>query len=742
MNLFSEWQYSDQKKVVYLQRQLYYLSSLPMATDLFTDLTHTEYFHPQEIHYPALLKKIKKHPSPMQPLFEAISNSFEATSGAGDCIIVKVKFSKTLSSDHLDFVSFEIQDSGVGFNDDNYKRLKTIYDDTKGYNNLGTGRLQFLHSFHYTIIESYFECDGSLYFRKIYLSKFFYCQHKAVIWESCTKVTDAQFMGTKVTLTTPLNDEDKQKFSCQTTDELKQSVLTRYLSRLCLNRDNLQEIRFEKYVNDVLDVDSKREITSDDIPKPIREDNFSINYSYLSKDFDSIITDSTKEDFCVTSFELSPTIIKQNLVKITSKGEAYDVTGLDFSLIKATPRFRDGYVLFLVSSDYLTNNDSDLRGSFGLYSKKDLLAQRGQLFDAGKVILCDDIQDAVISTITTSFPEINEKKIEQEANLDDLAELFSLDRKVLNDIGIQAGESDQSILKRVYQYNAEVTASQDANIKNILESLDELDPSQKSFESKFDRKVKELSELVPPLMRKELTQYVSRRKLVLDLMHRILDKTLSCFDSDDKHHDIESLLHSLIFSKKSSDSIESNLWMINDDFIHFKGFSEHRLLDIEIDGEKFIREDLTAEQLEVINSFGKKRLDSRPDILLFPSEHKCVIIELKTPDKDVSAYISQVTKYASLIRKYCKDQFEVTTFYAYLIGDNFSFDDIIDANPYFRKAYYFDYVYNPDQPVNGGSERKNGEMYIEVITYSTLLERAALRNRIFIDKIANSSSSD
>lgn len=54
---------------------------------------------------------------------------------------------------------------------------------------------------------------------------------------------------------------------------------------------------------------------------------------------------------------------------------------------------------------------------------------------------------------------------------------------------------------------------------------------------------------------------------------------------------------------------------------------------------------------------------------------------------------------------------------------------------FLKKAYYFDYLFCPAYPVSGGDNRREGEMYIEVIKYSTLLERAISRNKIFTDKI-------
>lgn len=47
--------------------------------------------------------------------------------------------------DILEFNSIEISDTGIGFNEENLKRLRSIYDESKSFNNLGTGRIQYLH---------------------------------------------------------------------------------------------------------------------------------------------------------------------------------------------------------------------------------------------------------------------------------------------------------------------------------------------------------------------------------------------------------------------------------------------------------------------------------------------------------------------------------------------------------------------------------------------------------------------
>lgn len=695
-------------------------------------------FVPQDISYPTLMKKhVKKHSSYLQPIFEAISNSLEATSGKDDIITIRINKAKTLNQEQYSFLSIDIIDTGIGFNDDNFGRLRRLYDESKGQNNFGTGRVQYLHFFNNTDIYSVFEEEGLKYKRRIVLSKNFYATQKSVIWSSEKEVVDIDTpIGTMVSFYYPLSDEDKEKYNELTTTELRDRILIHYLSRFCLNRDNLQQIKLEYYINSICDKDSVQVITGKDIPQPDYTDSVQVNYSKISVDGNTIIKTPNTEEFIINSYSLPCSIQKRNEVKLTSKNETVEVSGIDFSIIKDSPKINNSYLLFLISSSYLTQQDSDLRGQLAIYSKKDFLKKRN-LFSGEEQILTDDIEEKVTSSITTHYKSISKVKESFESQIDELAEMFSLDRRILNEVGYKAGDSDQSILKKVYEYNADISAKHDAGIKSVMDSLKELTPSSKDFKKKLNEKVKKVTELVPQINRTELVRYISKRKVILDLMQKTLDKQLDCQQKNSKGKKInhESFLHNILFSQHSDDPLDSNLWMINDDFIHYKGISESELRNIKVGNELFFREDLTKEELEELTAYNRDKLGNRPDILLFPKEHKCIIIELKSMDADVSKFVSQVSQYAGLIRQYAKDRFEITTFYAYLIGESFTLNEVKRANPFFKKAYYFDYLFCPNYPVDGGENRRDGEMYIEVIKYSTLLERAVFRNKIFTNKI-------
>ena len=170
-------------------------------------------------------------------------------------------------------------------------------------------------------------------------------------------------------------------------------------------------------------------------------------------------------------------------------------------------------------------------------------------------------------------------------------------------------------------------------------------------------------------------------------------------------------------------------------YIYFKGFSEYRLIDIEYNGKKIFDKEFTEEDKCCLNSLGEKRLTKRPDILLFPEEEKCIIIEFKAPDVNVSEHLTQIDFYASLLRNYTIDELKITSFYGYLIGESIEDRDVRGRVSRFEYSPRFNYWFRPSERVIDFKNRQDGSIYTEIIKYSSLLKRAKLRNKIFIDKL-------
>ena len=184
-----------------------------------------------------------------------------------------------------------------------------------------------------------------------------------------------------------------------------------------------------------------------------------------------------------------------------------------------------------------------------------------------------------------------------------------------------------------------------------------MDPTSDSYPESLSSIVDEPVESIPIQNRATLSKYVARRRMVINLMEKILNRLIICQDTTKRNED-EKLLHNLIFKQHSENPLDSDLWLIMKN-ICISGVSETQLSKVKIDGKNLFRDGFSKEKERYLTSLGENRLKMRCDVLLFPSEGKCVIVEFKNPDVNVSEYLSQITKYAYFIRNFSTEDIAV-----------------------------------------------------------------------------------
>ena len=148
-------------------------------------------------------------------------------------------------------------------------------------------------------------------------------------------------------------------------------------------------------------------------------------------------------------------------------------------------------------------------------------------------------------------------------------------------------------------------------------------------------------------------------------------------------------MHNLIFQQSfsSENPEDSDLWLLNEEYIYFKGTSDIMLNNVQIDGHSLLKENMSKEELEYKNKCGKDAGRRKPDVLLFPKEGKCIIVEFKAPHVDVSFHLDQINRYARLINNLSDEKYGFNTYYGYLVGEQgIDIDEIQDANPDFQTA--------------------------------------------------------
>jgi len=704
---------------------------------MITDYTKGEFIK-QTVSYESLMKRrVKKHSSFFQPIYEAVSNALEATNGKDDEIAIRLKVSKSLHEDKFYFNCIEVEDTGCGFTKENLERFYDLYNESKGYNNLGTGRIQFLHFFQHTEYHSvyYDEEDGKKKQISICLSTKFIKKEKTPIWASYPEtVDDETAMGTTISFYLPWDEKDRVSYEELTTDEVYDKVFTHYLGRLCLSKGNMQTIEIEHYINGAHDETKDKWITDQNIPNVDYHDEVKVHYKMVNSSGNGFIKQNDSETFEINSFLLPSEVQKRNEVKLTSKNETVEAGNVDFSFV-GRAKIEDGKnMLCLISSSFLTGLDTDLRGKLNIYTKEEFLKERNLFAFPEKQIFIDDVQEEVTEKITAHYPAINKIKEESEEDIDQVVEDFSLDSDVVKRIGRKTGEKASDFLSRYYDAEAEVEKDNSKKMREIFSSFRQLDPSSKSFRRSFNVKVGAANSLIPVKNKSSLSKYISSRTAAMNMLQMILDKDLECQLVKNKRRDNEKLIHDLLFPQGSIDALESNLWMLNEDFIHFRGYSNFKIRDLKIEGESIIRDNLSEDEKKTLTEYNKDLLGNKPDILLFPEEHKCIIIELKSDTADPTKYLNQAVNYAGLLRAFAKDEFVIDNFYLYLIAERFNFERIRISNPLFRISQYLDYVFLPNSPVYGGT-RGEGALYMEVLKYSTLLNRAKIRNSIFTEKL-------
>lgn len=688
-----------------------------------------------DIHFEGVLRDIRKSKAALQPIFEAVTNSFEAIRDRQKDddfegkISIRIDANAT-TTEQPEFYSLEITDNGIGFNEKQFQRFNTYKDFTKGYKNQGSGRIQFVQYFSKSNVESvYVEIGGEKWKRKFSVSKERnYLDHQAIVFHELCERSDSSEIQTKIKFQDLL--EKSPSYNDLDHNMLKDSILKKYLPYFCIHKNDLPEITIEYFISGNLV--GTATIESSDIPDPISKDEVRIPYSLLSEDGKKIEMSGDKELFVLTSFRISADQLKNNSISLVSKNEVIEKNYINLQCITGLDNIEGFRYQFFVASEYIDSRDTNVRGELMIPSRSDFL-KTSDLF-INREILLDDIQEHVNEKIVSVFPKILKVHNQHQEEFAALKEMFLLDDPDEKSFGISIGDTEVKVLEKFYESEAKKAAKVDAEIKNSIDRLNNLDTRDDDYQNKLKKEIDQIVKSLPLQNKRSLSHYVARRKLVLELFSKILERKLNVQNPNESNYD-EALIHNLLFQKGSDDPENSDLWIVNEEFIYFKGFSEKQLRNAVVDGKPLFKDKFSEEEDKYLNSAGEKRLQKKPDILLFPEDGKCIIIELKSPEVNVAEYLTQIDFYANLIRNYTTDEFQVKRFYGYLIGDNIQARDVQGRVSSFEESSKFDYLYRPSQKVTGFDGRDHGEIYTEVLNYKSLLQRASTRNKIFIDKL-------
>jgi hypothetical protein len=699
------------------------------------------------IYYRSELNAIKKSGVQLQPVYEAFSNAWES-------IIErfskeKLRHGKIRMEFHYTMGLFQddaenqtaaldkiiIIDNGVGINPASYNRLLTLRDNSKSASNKGTGRIQFAHYFDETTFDSMYSIDehhGKHIIMTLSKKEAFLNNNAILRKELEEDVTDWQ-PYTKVTLNRVLDEKkDGNFFSAMSLENIVFELKHHFLARLCESRTNLPTIELVRFEDNV-ELEPIY-IQEKDIPTADKTETINVKYSKLDDQNKVIDTDRTA-NFTLMSFVLHEDVLSKNSIYYVSNGALAQEKSID-GLPKKDSIDGNRY-MFLLSGEYFDHVDDDLRGNLHLVKEADFKKQNESNLFAEEELLVDNIISQTNGKISEIYPVFSAKREETLRNLDELQSMFLIDEKSIESFRkkVKFSDSDAQILSMIYKTEIEETARRDAEIKAEFEKVKALKPDKYEYQQQLKEHVEAFTKLVPIQNRTNLTKYIARRKLVLEIFNTILENEKK--NAKETGTINEDVLHNLIFRQKTENNDPGNndMWLLNDEYIYFSGTSDLELKQIEIAGTKLLKQEMSKEEEDYLVKAGHDGGKRRPDIFLFPKEGRCIIVEFKAPDVDVANHLHQINRYARLINNLSDSSFGFCKYYGYLIGENIDIEEIRDSDPYFQEAPNLGYIYKPYLPIPAKFGRKDGSLYTEVIKYSDILERAQHRNQIFIDKL-------
>lgn len=686
-----------------------------------------------------VLRIVKKSKNYLTPLFEAFTNSLEAIeSKYGDQaaehghIIITLDVNKVGES--FEFKKISIYDNGIGFNPENFTRFNRLFDDSKSKKNNGSGRIQYLHSFNETSIDSVYEHNGQSFRKQFRYSDTLGDNFTGQLFE------DEQATGesyTKVTFYTPKVKIDSQLFSQLTAVSLKDKLMCHYL--LKFTNMTLPKIEI-KYLINGEEVDAQT-LAKSDIPSPVTKTDLTIKFQYPHLDQNdkfSWIEKDKSSQLQVLSFKLPNSLLKQNRTILFCDKTAVEEIP---NVFKATEHFGESQYLTAVMGPYLDQLgvEDQARTKINFPSRTDIENSAiNDLFadeNSGYIFL-DSIKKEMENKKYEIYPEMARLEDEQKQKVQEIAETFCISPDVVKATDFDANDkTNEQVLSKLYATESRFLSKQDARLKNIFDETKALDPTKKNYPAEIKKKSQKLLSLIPKQNSIALGRYIAHRELTIKTMEFILNNELLVQQKIKAKKAVgkkirnknEALLHSLLLPKKEQNDSNQALWVFDEQFLYFNGWSDMPLNEIKI-GDELVFSPEIENHPQYKKTYGEKR----PDICLFPEEGKCVILEFKSPDVDVSQFLNQIPIYVRLLANFTQPKFKFDTFYAYLVGENI--DDMY-LNSFKKTVFHGVWTSDPQQirGLEPNSNEVKGYLQQEVLTWSALAERAKARNRKFAE---------
>jgi hypothetical protein len=635
------------------------------------------------------------------PLFEAVINSIQAIEEVGDVKqgVIMVRIKRDMRQGNLAFndedtlrpniTGFDIEDNGIGFNDDNYESFQTADSTYKiAMGGKGVGRFLWLKAFdRIDITSTYLNPDGSLAGRNI----------EFTIADGIREVPGASVVNGHATTVVRLIGF-KEEYRTLPSAYKSSSKIAQRIFEHCLTRFISDRAPTIKIVDDW--------------------DGESINLHDL---YNKIKGHIVTEDFSIR--DSSFTMYHIRLYETHEKAHqlVYCADGRDVksrpigSLLGTSIQFDDDGKKFFysayITSTFLDANVDEYRQEFNIPDKNNL-------YNTDEISMAQIEQEAVQRTRAHLAPvieSVEKQKAEKVSRfLQDKAPMLRAVVKYCPEVmkEIEVNTTEEKMTQTLYAYKGkaeyEIRKSSDRLLKTQAKSVDEI-----------DAQYQELTEKLEDFQKDQLAGYVVFRKMIIEL----LDKKL-CLNKDGKYHN-EDIVHDIVFPRRTdSDSIgheNHNLWLI-DELLAFHTYaaSDKRWCEFTTSTSE------DRPDVVVFSEVGDDRMARAVSVLEFKKPQRKNFDE--DPTKQVFRYVREIRKNGlTLPNGRPVTVNESTRFYCYIICDP-NVQQIKefaeDGNYAVLQGEFGYYNYN-----------RHHNSHVEIIAFDKIVIDAKQRHKAFFEKL-------
>lgn len=654
------------------------------------------------------VENIRANTTAYTPVVETIVNAIQAIESTGRTngkVTVRVLRSGQIEMDESlpSIVGFEIEDNGIGFNDQHRQSFDTLYSDLKiSEGGKGFGRFTCLKHFEDLHVVSVFTGVNGYSKRTFSMGK----EGEIIVGEKLSPIA-ANASGTVVHLDTLRRGSYEKKLST-IARTLVEKLLPYFITDdyvppeiiLC-EKDGAGAIRLNDFTSEL---------------------SGSIQEVPASGAVFKLPASGVEQDFTVRVFKFrSPKNHKSMISLVAHKREVSST-----AIHKYVPEFDDEFY----EKDSAGNTDTEknyiLKAYvFGKYLDDHVALERGEFLFRQESDLIYGIAQTQIEMRAAQIAknvvgdEIlmrqEKKRTRVHAYVDEEAPWHKtvLEKIDLSTLPYNASHEEiESRLQRA-KYSQEMQIKRD--VRTVLENNDPAD---------LAKNVSGIVGKISDTGKNDLVHYIALRRNILDLFAKSLETNAQGAYSN------EGVVHDIIFPRKGDTDITSfedhNLWMIDERL----NFTTYVSSDLPLDGPKSERPDLLVYNKRV--SFRGENEASNP----------ITIFEFKKPFRDDFVNpsskedpVEQIVRYVNDIRD---EKYKTPQGRKILVADN---------TPFFGYV-----VCDLTQKVEGWLRREknftpmpdglgwfhwygNIRLYIEVLSWDKVLRDAKMRNVIFFRKL-------